>query len=85
MKGKIYEIIGTIFVILSGVLYTLERCANWIASGLSTNGLAAYAGNGSLSKPWVDLKDNVLVIPFLVIGIIVFLYGFVRNFISRDH
>ncbi|MEC0240853.1 hypothetical protein P4H66_13435 [Paenibacillus dokdonensis] len=84
MNGRFYEIIGTIFVIFSGVLYTLERCANWIGSGLSAQGLAAFSGNGSLSEPWVDPKDNVFVIPFLVIGIIVFLYGFVRNLISRD-
>ncbi|MBB3128570.1 hypothetical protein FHS19_003224 [Paenibacillus rhizosphaerae] len=85
MKGRFYEIIGIIFVIFSAVLYTLERCANWISSGLSAQGLAAFSGNGTLSEPWVDPKDNIFVIPFLVIGIVAFLYGFFRNFINRSH
>jgi hypothetical protein len=85
MRGKFYEIVGTIFVIFSGLLYTLERCANWVSSGLSAQGLAAYSGNGSLSAPWVGLKDNVFVIFFLVIGIVVFLYGLFKNLINRGH
>ncbi|WP_136605629.1 hypothetical protein [Paenibacillus dokdonensis] len=85
MKERFFEIIGTIFVIFSGVLHTLERCANFVASGLSAQGLAVFAGDGSVSKPWVDPKDNVFVIPFLVIGIVAFLYGFVRNFIKPGH
>lgn len=79
MKGKFYKITGIIFVVFSGVLYTLERCANWISSGLSAQGLASFSGDGSLSEPWVDLKNNVFVIPFLVIGIVSFLYGLYRN------
>ncbi|WP_152393002.1 hypothetical protein [Paenibacillus guangzhouensis] len=85
MKGKFYEIIGTIFVIFSGVLYTLERCANWVSNGLSAQGVAAFSGNGNYGEPWVDLEDNVFVIPFLVIGIVAFLYGLFRSFINRGH
>ncbi|WP_150272876.1 hypothetical protein [Paenibacillus tepidiphilus] len=84
MKGRFYEIIGTILVIFSGVLYTIDRFGNWIGSGLSSNGLATFSGQGTLNKPWIDPKDNAFVIPFLVVGIMVFLYGFVRNIISRD-
>lgn len=43
MKGRFYEITGIIFVISSGVLYTLEHCANWIANGLSAQGLASFS------------------------------------------
>jgi len=84
MKGKFYEIIGVVFLIFAGVLYTVERCANWISNGLSAQGLAAFSGNGSLSEPWVGLIDNVFVIPFLVIGIVAFLYGLFRNSMNRD-
>lgn len=51
MKGRFYEIIGIMFVISSGFLHTLERCANFIASGLSAQGLAVFSGNGGFSKP----------------------------------
>ncbi|OAB33114.1 hypothetical protein [Paenibacillus macquariensis] len=85
MKARFYQIIGIIFVIFSGLLHTLERCANFVASGLSSQGLAVFSGNGGLSSPWIDPKDNVFVIPFLVIGIVAFLYGLVRNFINRGH
>ena len=85
MKGKFYEIIGVIFVIFSGIFYTLERFANWIASGLSAQGVATFSGNGSLGGPWVGLKENVFVMPFLVIGIIMFLFGLFINYIKRGH
>lgn len=85
MKGRFYEIIGVIFVIFSGFLHTLERCVEFVAIGLSAQGSAIYSGNGGLTNPSIDPKDNVFVIPFLVIGIVVFLYGLVRNFINRGH
>lgn len=58
----IYQIIGAVFLIISGTLYTLERCANWVASGLSAQGLAVHSGNGSLSEPWVRVTDNGFVL-----------------------
>ncbi|MBD7968698.1 hypothetical protein [Paenibacillus gallinarum] len=79
MKGKFYEITGIIFVVFSGLLYTLERCANWISNGLRAQGLASFSGDVLSSEPWVDLKNNVFVISFLVIGIVAFLYGLYRN------
>lgn len=83
MKGRFYEITGIIFVISSGVLYTLEHCANWIANGLSAQGLASFSGNGSLGEPWVDVTDNAFVISFLIIGIVLFLYGWFRKNIGK--
>lgn len=75
--GKLYQITGIVFFIISGILYTLERFANWIANGLSSQGSAVFSGNGSLSEPWVGVTDNIFVVIFGVIGIVIFIYGLV--------
>lgn len=75
MTGNSYQISGIVFIIISGLMYTLERCANWIANGLSALGLAVHAGNGSLNPPWVGINNNIFVIIFIVIGVGMFFYG----------
>ncbi|CAG7659002.1 hypothetical protein ACFQI7_36805 [Paenibacillus allorhizosphaerae] len=79
MTRKSFQIAGIIFIIIAGILYTLERCANWIANGLSAQGLAVHSGNGSLGVPWVSVNDNVFVTTFVVVGIVMFLYGFLKK------
>ncbi|GAA4842664.1 hypothetical protein GCM10023310_20680 [Paenibacillus vulneris] len=72
---KFYQGIGVLFIILAGLFYTVERFGSWIAIGLSSGGLAVHSGNGSFSSPQIDFADNPFVVIFLILGIVMFLYG----------
>ncbi|WP_282940138.1 hypothetical protein [Paenibacillus sp. RC67] len=77
--NKFFQGIGVLFTIIAGILYTVERLGYWIAIGLSSGGYAVHSGNGSFSSPQVDFTDNPFVVIFLILGIVMFLYGIKRK------
>ena len=42
-----------VFMMTAGGLFTVERCANWNANGLSAQGSAINNGHGNISSPFV--------------------------------
>lgn len=75
MSKRYFIILGSVFLIAGGCLYTLERVGNWIAIGLSAQGLAINSGNGSIVDPHVGFFDNVFVLIFCITGVILITLG----------
>ncbi|MHB8064932.1 MAG: hypothetical protein ACYDG2_20310 [Ruminiclostridium sp.] len=80
MDKKLYYILGTVFVITSGLIYTFERF-------ISQNSLPVQGTNisqgGNVSSYTVTLHSslfsNIFVSIFLVIGGIFFIRGYTKN------
>ncbi|GLX68031.1 hypothetical protein [Paenibacillus glycanilyticus] len=76
MNSKIFFLIGTLFILCSGVMYSIERFSRQIMFGEIQNGFATHDGSIATDVVTIQLDDNVMVIPFLIIGIALILISF---------
>ncbi|RKD26487.1 hypothetical protein BEP19_16750 [Ammoniphilus oxalaticus] len=74
MKKSTYFIIGTLFLIFSGLIYTIERINSIVF--WSVHRIAASGGGSYPTDPTMpSLTENFFVMAFLIIGILFFLAG----------
>ncbi len=80
MEKKIYYILGTVFIITSGLIYTFERFA---ANYLSPSGHGEATSQGSIVTYTMTLKpslfSNLFIAIFIVIGVIFFARGYAKK------
>ncbi|RCW41580.1 hypothetical protein [Paenibacillus prosopidis] len=75
-----YSKAGVIFLVTSGVFYTLERISQWYVIAMIGNGNGINQGNAGWSGSHnVPLSENIFVVPFLLLGIILIIWGFVKD------
>jgi len=75
-----FRISGIVLIIMSGLLYTLERGFSLISTSLVRAGF--YSGTMSGEVPQVDVNgffDNVFVPLFLFTGVVLAIYGFTKK------
>lgn len=78
MGKKLYYIFGTIFLIASGLIYTVERGIayySWIGQRLS----ASQVGMCSTTPELPGLFTNIFIPGFVIIGAIFFVLGYKKE------
>lgn len=79
MGNNFYKVLGAVFMVFSGLIYTFERIAERISSSIIE---AGYAANGHLNEIEPDYPgffNNFFVWFFLFIGFILLAYGFPKK------
>jgi hypothetical protein len=77
---KSYEILGTIFILMSGFIYTIERGFSILSSSLVRAGFLSGRWGGEV--PRVEISGfftNVYVPLFLMVGLALVFYGFMKR------
>jgi hypothetical protein len=72
MDKKLYYILGTVFIVTSGILYSLERFISYFAWIGQMN---ANTGSFPTYPDLPSLFTNVFVPTFIIIGVILFVLG----------
>ncbi|MDG5789250.1 hypothetical protein QA612_17460 [Evansella sp. AB-P1] len=75
-----YKITGTILIILSAIIYTIERAASMIASNTFIAGWHAGGRTGEIPLPEINtFTDNIFAPAFLILGIALLIYYYVNK------
>lgn len=70
MKNNLYITLGTIFLALSGLLYTAERVASRISSAIIDAGFASTGSSTSGYVNYPGLFENFFVWLFFLLGLL---------------
>ncbi len=76
MDKKINYILGTVFIITSGILYSLERLISyfsWIGQ------MNANTGSYPTYPDLPSINTNIFVLIFIIIGIVFFALGAIKH------
>jgi hypothetical protein len=69
-------VIGVMFTIVSGLMYTIERAATYIAGSLQLAGFYAGRMSGEVPSPHMpSFSDNIFVPVFLLVGIAIIAFA----------
>ncbi|MBW7453136.1 hypothetical protein ACFOLF_00090 [Paenibacillus sepulcri] len=74
-----YKVLGAIFMISSGLIYTIERCMANISNSFIVAGYASHGTNTNFKPEYPSFNDNFFVLFFLIIGILIFAYGLINK------
>ncbi|PID21621.1 hypothetical protein CSV61_07915 [Sporosarcina sp. P3] len=75
-----FKILGLVFIVTSGFIYTLEKGFSMLSSSIVQAGF--YSGGMTGEVPEIEVSgffENLYVVPLLVLGILILLVGFVRD------
>jgi hypothetical protein len=78
MDKKLYYVLGTIFIIVSGFLYTIERGIayySWIGQRISASQVGSFSSNPELP----GLLSNIYIPVFVIIGVIFYALGYKKR------
>jgi len=76
MNKRFNYVLGTIFIITSGILYTIER---FIAYFSWVGVMNAHTGSFDIYPSLPDLQTNVVIPIFIIIGICFFVSGYKKK------
>ncbi|MCM3632888.1 hypothetical protein [Paenibacillus camelliae] len=80
MKSNSYKIIGAVFLLLSGIIYSLERVSTLISTSMIRAGFFSGRMTGEVpSVETANFFDNLFAPLFLLIGLVSIIYGFKRE------
>lgn len=80
MKDRSLFILGAIFVLASGLIYTIERAVANIAGNLELAGFHAGGRTGQVPSPELPgFTDNFFVPVFLMIGLVIIAYASLKR------
>jgi hypothetical protein len=80
VSNHVYKILGTVLMIFSGLIFTLERCIANISNSLIVAGFASHGTTTELKLvEYPKFTDNFFVLFFLIIGILIFAYGLIKK------
>ncbi|AFS78277.1 hypothetical protein Curi_c12660 [Gottschalkia acidurici 9a] len=76
MNKKLYYILGTVFIITSGILYSLERAISYFSwIGQMNADSSSFPSYPNLP----NIFTNSFVPTFIVIGVILFVLGYRKH------
>lgn len=75
----VIEIIGAMFMSLSGLFYTAERVAERVSTALVNAGFASINENPMVHAFYPDFKDNFFVWFFFIVGLLLLAKGFLKK------
>ncbi|KAF2955149.1 hypothetical protein [Marinitoga sp. 38H-ov] len=78
---NVYAKLGVIFLIVSGIFYTLERIVAKFIWALEISAVKLSPSGGSYSSypDMPNLSENIFVIAFLILGIILIIWGLLKK------
>jgi len=76
MGNNFYKILGTIFMVISGLIYTAERIIEKLSDALEVAGHASHGTAIARTPHYPGFFDNFFVWFFLFIGFLLLAYGF---------
>ncbi|MGM0884048.1 MAG: hypothetical protein ACQEXQ_23805 [Bacillota bacterium] len=79
MTNNFYKILGTILMVISGLIYSLERITARISSSIIEAGHASYGRSAEIGTDYPGFFDNFFVWFFLFIGFLLLAYGFPKS------
>lgn len=78
------SLLGAAFIIISGIIYTVERVVSLIASSIYVSGW--HSGGRTGEVPQIEVNgffDNLFVPGFLLIGAVLVIFGLSKKFKSK--
>lgn len=81
---KLSRVMGFVYIMMAGLIYTLERGFSYLSTSTETAG--ALAGENTGEMPGVSINgffDNLFVPVFIVLGVILLIYGFSKSESSK--
>ncbi|AJS58975.1 hypothetical protein [Paenibacillus sp. IHBB 10380] len=79
MGNNLYKILGTIFMIVSGVLYTTERIMEELSASIVAAGYASQGTGTDRTSYYSGFFDNFFVWFFFFLGFLLLAYGFPKS------
>jgi len=80
VKSNSYKIIGAVFLLSSGIIYSLERFSTVISTSLIRAGFFSGGKTGEVpSVQTANFFDNLFAPLFFLIGLVSIIYGFKRE------
>jgi hypothetical protein len=79
VTNNIYKILGTIFLIISAVIYTSERVIEKISVSLVNAGFASHGSSVNNEPNYPGFFGNFFVWFFFFLGFLLLAYGFPNN------
>lgn len=79
MTNNFYKILGTILMVISGLIYSLERITARISSSIIEAGHASNGLSAEIRTDYPGFFDNFFVWFFLFIGFLLLAYGFPKK------
>lgn len=76
MNNKLYYILGTVFIVTSGILFSLERFISYFAWIGEMN---AHTGSYPAYPDLPSLFTNIFVPTFSIVGVILFTLGYKKH------
>ncbi|MBP1949898.1 hypothetical protein [Virgibacillus litoralis] len=77
---KFYKITGIVFIIMSGLIYTLEKGFSLLSTSIVRAGFFSGAKTGGV--PEIEASGffgNLYVPLFLILGLLFIIYGFLKK------
>jgi hypothetical protein len=77
---KSYQVLGTVFIIMSGLIYSLERGFSMLSASLIRAGF--FSGRMTGEVPEVEVNgifSNFYIPLFLIVGLILVILGFMKK------
>jgi len=79
MGKYLYGIIGACFILLSAILYTLERITAKISASIVAAGFASHGIGADPAPKYPEFFDNFFVAFFLIGGLALLAYDSLRK------
>ncbi len=79
MKNNKFKLLGTIFLVASGFLYTTERSISYLSEAIVLKGYATHGTNIDYNPIPIDVNSNYFIWLFLILGSISLIYGIVKD------
>lgn len=76
MGNNFYKVLGSVFMILSGIIYTSERIIENISTSLIIAGFASHGTGANIEPNYPGFFENFFVWFFFFLGFILLAYGF---------
>jgi len=79
LGNNLYRKLGTVFMAISGLIYSFERITARISSSIIEAGHASNGHNIEIKPDYPGFFDNFFVWFFLFIGFVLLAYGFPKK------
>jgi hypothetical protein len=79
MENNFYKILGTLFMIISGLIYTAERIIENLSVSIITAGYASHGTITDKTPHYPGFFDNFFVWFFFFLGFLLLAYGFPKD------
>ncbi|OAB43727.1 hypothetical protein [Paenibacillus glacialis] len=79
MGNNSYKILGTIFMIVSGGLYTIERIVEKLSASIVAAGYASHGAGIDRTPYYSGFFDNFFVWFFFFLGFLLLAFGFPKR------